>query len=265
MKKLYPLFVLIILFSGCVTNPLTGKRDMAFISNYQLFPMAYAQYNEFLSENIVVRGTADAEMVRRVGNNIAEAAQKLMAANGHPHYLVDYRWEFNLVQDNSINAWAMPGGKIVFYTGILPVTKNEDGLAVVMGHEVAHALLNHGQQRMSAGILQQIGALGVTLATANQSKEAQALIMLAFGVGSNLAGTLPFSRKHEHEADEFGLLLMAIAGYNPDEGAAFWERMTAVGGMGVPEFLSTHPSSINRIKNLQKFAPEARRKAAAFN
>ena len=237
---------------------------MALISNDELFPMAFSQYDEFLRENTVVRGTPDAEMITRVGNRLAAAAQRLLASEGHPDYFTEYRWEFTLIQDDSINAWAMPGGKIVFYTGILPITQNEAGIAVVMGHEIAHAILNHGQQRMSGGILQQIGALGVSIATANQSPEAQALIMLAYGVGSTVGGTLPFSRQHENEADEYGLLLMAIAGYNPDEGAVFWERMTAAGAGGVPEFLSTHPSPPNRVNNLRRYAPEAKQRAASF-
>jgi predicted Zn-dependent protease len=267
MKKLYVLFLftlIVLIFSGCHSNPLTGRRNMAFISNSQLFPMAFTEYNDFLRENTIVTNTPDALMVTRVGERLAEAAQKLLAAEGHPDYLKDYRWEFTLVQDDAINAWAMPGGKIVFYTGILPITQNEAGIAVVMGHEIAHAILNHGQQRMSAGILQQIGALGVSIATANQSPEAQALIMAAFGITSNLAGTLPFSRQHEKEADEYGLILMAIAGYNPDEGAAFWERMSRAGGGSVPEFLSTHPSDASRIRHMRNFSPEAKRRAARF-
>jgi len=263
-KKAYLVFFVILLFSGCVTNPLTGRNTMALISNAQLFPMAFAQYEEFLNENTVVTGTPEAEMLQRVGNRIAEAAQKWLTAEGQPNYLRDYRWEFTLIQDNSINAWAMPGGKIVFYTGILPVTQNEAGMAVVMGHEVAHQILNHGQQRMSAGLLQQIGMVGVAIATGNQSPELQAIAMTAFGVGSNLFGTLPFSRENEFEADRYGLILMAIAGYNPEEGAVFWERMSSLGGGSVPQFLSTHPSDVNRIRNLRGLVPEAKRTAARF-
>ena len=237
---------------------------MAFISNDQLFEMSFSQYEEFINESYVVTNTPEAEMIRRVGYRLADAAQKLLISEGRPNYLDDYQWEFTLVFDESINAWAMPGGKIVFYTGILPVTLNEAGIAVVMGHEIAHAILNHGQQRMSAGILQQIGALGVTIATANQSPAAQNLIMLAYGVGSNVGAALPFSRQHEHEADRYGLLLMAIAGYNPDEAADFWERMSSIGGGGIPEFLSTHPSPPNRVRNLQEYAPEAKSRAAGF-
>jgi len=264
MRKIHLLFLIFIVTLGCTINPLTGKRNMAFIPNSQLFPMAFSQHSDFLKESTIVRGTRDAEMIQRVGNRIADAAQRLLAAEGQPNYFRDYKWEFTLVKDDAINAWAMPGGKIVFYTGILPITKNEAGIAVVMGHEVAHAILNHGQQRMSAGILQQLGAMGVTVATANQSPEAQNLIMSAFGVSTTLGGTLPFSRQHEHEADRYGLILMAIAGYNPSEGAVFWERMSNAGGGSVPEFLSTHPSNANRIRNLRNIVPEAKRRAADF-
>ena len=264
MKKIFIPCIILLIFSGCVTNPLTGKQNMAFISNSQLFSMSFTQYNDFLKENKVVTGTPEAAMITRVGNKLADAAQKMLAAEGQSDYLKDYKWQFSLVEDDAINAWAMPGGKIVFYTGILPVTRNEAGIAVVMGHEIAHQILNHGQQRMSAGILQQIGALGVTILTANQSPEAQALILAAYGIGTNLAGALPFSRKHEYEADEYGLYLMAIAGYNPEEGAVFWQRMNASGAGRVPEFLSTHPSPPNRISNLRKLTPEAKRKASQY-
>ena len=264
MKKFYVIFLIILLFSGCVTNPLTGQVNMAFISNSNLFSMSFSQYDTFLKENKVVSGTSDAEMIRRVGNNLAAAAQKLLAEEGQPRYLKDYRWQFTLVQDNSINAWAMPGGKIVFYTGIMPVTRNEAGIAVVMGHEIAHQILNHGQQRMSAGILQQLGAVGVAVLTSNESRETQALILAAYGITTNLAGALPFSRKHEYEADEYGQILMAIAGYNPDEAVSFWRRMESAGSGKTPEWLSTHPSPPNRIKNLQSNSVKAKQRAAKF-
>jgi len=258
MKKLYAFFIAILLLFGCVTNPLTGKSTMAFVSNSSLFPMAFAQYSEFLSENSVITNTAESEMVVRVGERIAEAAQKWLAAEGFPNYLNDYRWEYNLVSDNAVNAWCMPGGKIVVYTGILPVTQTETGLAVVMGHEVSHALLNHGQQRMSANVLQQLGAITLSIFTDSD------LAMAAYGVGSTLLGTLPFSREHESEADRYGLILMAIAGYDPSEAVPFWERMAAMSGGGSIEFLSTHPSSNTRIRQLREWTPEAKQKAATF-
>jgi predicted Zn-dependent protease len=195
-------------------------------------------------------------MVERVGRNIRAAAEKWLASEGKSSYLKDYRWEYKLVESKEVNAWCMPGGKIVIYTGILPVTQTEDGLATVMGHEVSHALLNHGQQRMSAGVLQELGATVLSVATDS------ALLMAAYGIGTTLGGTLPFSRSHESEADHYGLILMAIAGYNPAAAVPFWQRMSAMGGGGTPEFLSTHPSSSTRIGQLQGWVSEAKTTAA---
>jgi predicted Zn-dependent protease len=261
MKKLYVFASILLLFSGCASNPLLGRSTMAFVDNRELFPASFAQYEAFLNENTVVSGTEDSAMVSRVGARLANAAQKWLASEGYSRYLDDYKWEYKLVLDNTVNAWCMPGGKIVVYTGILPLTQTEEGLAVVLGHEIAHALLNHGQQRMSAGVLQEIGAVGLSLVVGNQSSESQALAMTAYGAGSSLFGTMPFSRKHESEADHYGLILMAIAGYNPDEAIPFWERMAALGGGGTPEFLSTHPSDETRIKQLEAWLPEAKQKA----
>jgi predicted Zn-dependent protease len=204
-------------------------------------------------------------MVERIGINIRTAAEQWLAAEGNSDYLKDYQWEYNLVDSKEVNAWCLPGGKIVVYTGILPLTQTEDGLATVMGHEVSHALLNHGQQRMSASLLQQLGALGVTLggSAAGLSSDAQSGLMLAYGLGSQLGGTLPFSRSHESEADHYGLILMSIAGYNPEESVTFWGRMASLGG-GSIEFLSTHPSDETRIRQLQGWIPEAKDKARRF-
>jgi len=257
---------IVLLLSACVTNPLTGRSTMAFVGNSQLFPQSFAAYEEFLNESTVITGTADAQMVDRVGRRLAEAAQKWLAADGNEHYLDDYRWEYKLVDDDTVNAWCMPGGKIVVYTGILPVTQTEEGLAVVLGHEISHALLNHGQQNMSAGLLQQLGALGlmIGLGATDMSDDAQGLAILGYMLASQIAGTLPFSRSHESEADHYGLLLMAIAGYNPDAAPPFWERMTAAAGGGTLEFLSTHPSNTTRIRQLRGWSSEAREKAAGF-
>jgi predicted Zn-dependent protease len=266
MKKVCVLTAVLLLFLGCTANPLTGKKTMAFVPNASLFPSSFAQYNEFLSENTVVSRTADSAMVERVGAKLAEAAKKWLAAEGNESYLDDYQWEYKLVKDDTVNAWCMPGGKIVVYTGILPITQTETGLAVVLGHEISHALLNHGQQRMSGSVLQQLGAVGlaVGLELAGVSSDAQALARLAYGIGSEVGGALPFSRSHESEADQYGVILMAIAGYNPDEAVPFWERMAANGGAGFPEFLSTHPSGNTRIKKLQGWVPGAKEKAAEF-
>jgi len=253
------------LILACSTNPFTGNKDLNFVSNDQIFPTAFAQYDQFLKENKVIKGTPDAQRVVTVGQKIRAAAEKYLNANGYQGYLEGYQWEYNLVQDPAVNAWCMPGGKIVVYTGILPITKDEAGLATVMGHEVAHALVNHGAQRMSAGQLQQLGAVGVGVATSGQSTQAQQLWMQAYGVASEIGGTLPFSRKHENEADEIGLTLMAIAGYNPDRAVDFWKRMEANSGGGAPpEFLSTHPSGATRVANIQKNIPNAKAQAAKF-
>jgi predicted Zn-dependent protease len=266
MKKLFIILIAVLLFSGCASNPLTGKSTMAFVGNDQLFPMSFSQYEEFLNENTVITGTADAAMVTRVGERLAAAAEKWLASEDNAHYLDDYAWEYKLVADNTVNAWCMPGGKIVVYTGILPVTQTEEGLAVVLGHEISHALLNHGQQRMSASVLQQLGAVGLQLGLglAGLSETTQSLAMAAYGIGSQVGGTLPFSRSHESEADHYGLILMSIAGYNPDAAVPFWERMASVGGGGTPEFLSTHPSDATRIRQLAGWTPEAKQKAAEF-
>ena len=255
------------LVCACKTSPFTGKKTLNFVSNDQLFPLAFQQYNQFLTENKVVNGTTDSEMVKRVGQKIAVAAERYLTARGYPGYTKDYKWEYNLVDDELVNAWAMPGGKIVIYTGILPITQTETGLAMVMGHELAHALADHGAQRMSAGQLQQIGAVGVAVGTgvSGQSQEQQAAWMQAYGLGTTLAGMLPFSRKHETEADNIGVVLAAIAGYDPYEAPDLWRRMRdASGGEAPPEFLSTHPSSETRIANLTARAPEAVAEAKKF-
>ncbi|MEM6515727.1 MAG: M48 family metalloprotease [Bacteroidota bacterium] len=251
------------LILGCATNPFTGNKTLALVSNDNLFPQAFAQYDQFLSENKVVTGTAQSEMIKRVGQRIAVASERYLAARGFNDYLDDYRWEYNLVNDETVNAWCMPGGKIVFYSGILPVAENETAIAAIMGHEVAHALANHGQQRMSASYIQQ--GLAIAGNVALQDNQERAIFNQAYGVGSNVFGMLPFSRSHESQADEIGTYLMAIAGYNPDEAAELWKRMKAAsGGQAPPEFLSTHPSSDTRIEKLKALAPLAKEEAKKF-
>ncbi|AEH02519.1 M48 family metallopeptidase [Lacinutrix sp. 5H-3-7-4] len=253
----------VIIFFSCATNPFTGKSTLALVGNSQLFPTSFAQYNQFLSENNVVKGTKESEMISRVGQRIAVAAERWLNANGQQGYLSDYKWEYNLVNDNTVNAWCMPGGKIVFYTGILPVAENEAAIAAIMGHEVAHALANHGQQRMSAGILQQVGGVAGNVLIKDQ--QTLNIFNQAYGVGSQVGVMLPFSRSHETEADRIGLILTALAGYNPDEAANLWRRMgEASGGQAPPEFLSTHPATTTRIANLEALAPTAKEEARKF-
>jgi len=252
-----------LLFLSCAINPFTGKKTMALVPNSQLFPMAFQQYNQFLGESKVLTGTPESDMITRVGQRISIAAERWLNANGHQSYLKDYKWEYKLVDDKTVNAWCMPGGKIVFYTGILPIAQNETGVAAIMGHEVSHALANHGQQRMSAGMLQQVGAVAGNVAI--KDPKARAQFNQYYGVGSTVLGVLPFSRAHETEADRIGLYLMAVAGYNPDEAAELWKRMKAQsGGQAPPEFLSTHPSNDTRIANLKALAPQAKAEAKKF-
>lgn len=252
--------------AACKTNPLTGESNFNIYSNETIFPTSFAQYNGFLQENNVVTGTAEAQLIRDVGIRIKNAAQRWFNAIGHPEYLNGYEWEYNLVKDETVNAWCMPGGKIVFYTGIMPICENNDGVAVVMGHEVAHALLNHGAQRMSSGTLQQAGAgiLAVGTELAGTERQNQQLFMQAYGISTGL-GMLKYSRDHEREADKVGLYLTAIAGYDPYEASELWKRMQAEsGGQAPPEFMSTHPSTESRIQRLSELAPEAAKEAEKY-
>ena len=263
MRKLYLAVTLFLAVTACKTNPFTGKKVLNFFPNSQIFPMAFAQYDQFLNENNVIEGTAEARMITNVGQRISSAAERWLDANGYPGYLKNYKWQYTLVNDETVNAWCMPGGKIVFYTGILPITQTETGVAVVMGHEVAHALADHGAQRMSAGTLQQIGAVAGNIAI--QDPQKRNMFNQAYGIGSTVGLMLPFNRSHETEADRIGLQIMAIAGYNPDEAADLWRRMKAKsGGQAPPEFLSTHPSNDTRIANLTQWAPLAKQEAAKF-
>lgn len=265
MKKYLVFFGASCLFLACSTNPFTGKQSLNFVSNNEIFPAAFQQYDQFLKDNKVITGTADAKRVESVGIKIKSAAEKWLKAHGHNSYLDGYQWEYKLVDSPDVNAWCMPGGKIVVYTGILPITQDEAGLATVMGHEVSHALANHGAQRMSAAQLQQLGAVGVAVAAGGKSEQTQQILQQAYGLGSQVGVMLPFSRSHETEADQIGLILMAIAGYNPDQSLNFWQRMAAKsGGNAPPEFLSTHPSDATRIANLRKLLPEAKAEAAKF-
>ncbi len=263
MKKQITLVLLTLMVFACTTNPFTGKKTLALVPNSEILPMSFQQYDQFLSEHQVINNTVDAKMVKKVGRNISLAAKRYLTANGYAEYLKNYRWEYNLVKDPAVNAWCMPGGKIVVYTGILPVTKSEAGLAAVMGHEVAHALANHGQQRMSAGQLQALGAVAGNIAFMDDP-ENQAMFNVAYGVGSDIGVMKPFSRSHESEADRIGLILMAIAGYDPVESVNLWERMKQLGGQAPPEILSTHPSNQTRIDNIKSWIPTAKAEAKKF-
>ena len=253
-------FILCIFFAACSTNPLSGKSQLTLLPESELQTMAKQEYQQFLSTNKVVStsNNRDAEMVRRVGQRITNAVEKYYADKGLTDKLNGFKWEYNLVDDKAVNAWCMPGGKIVVYTGILPITQNEAALAAVVGHEVSHALLQHGNQRVSQGLLQQLGGVALSVAVANKPAETQNLFLGAYGVSTAVGVLLPFSRKHELEADRYGLIWTAMAGYNPQEAIGLWERMEkASNGQKPPEFLSTHPTEGRRIDQLKKYMPEA--------
>lgn len=242
---------------ACSTVPLTGRKQLSMIPSNEMLSMSFQQYDQFLNENKVSSNNHQSQMVKRVGQKIQGAVEQYLMDNGHAGLLEGYDWEFNLVENEQVNAWCMPGGKVVIYTGILPITKDETGLAVVMGHEIAHAIAEHGNERMSQQLLQQAGAVGLMVAMKEEPAETQMMWQAAYGIGSQYAVMLPYSRTHESEADHLGLIFMAMAGYNPQEAPAFWERMSAVGGAKPPEILSTHPSDETRINNLNKWMPEA--------
>ena len=253
------------LIFSCAQNPFTGTKSLNFVSNSQLFPSAFQEYSNFLKEHKVITGTADAQRVENIGIKIKNAAERWLKANGQSQYLNGYQWEYKLIESKELNAWCMPGGKIVVYSGILPVTQNDAGLATVMGHEVAHALANHGAQRMSAAQLQELGAAGVALATGGKSAEQQQMWQQYYGIGSQIGVMLPFSRNQESEADKIGLTLMALAGYNPESAIEFWGRMSAKSsGSAPPEFMSTHPADATRIANLKRLIPAAKAEALKF-
>jgi predicted Zn-dependent protease len=260
VRTLISAFLLGSLIIACTKNALTGKSQFTLLPESELQSMASQQYTQFLSTNKVVSASAnkDAEMVRRVGTRISTAVENYYREKGISDKLQGFNWEYNLVDDPAVNAWCMPGGKIVVYTGLLPITQNEAALAVVMGHEVCHALLQHGNQRMSQQMGAQAVQVGLQVALANKPAETQNLFLSAYGLGAQVGVLLPFSRKHELEADHWGLNVAAMAGYNPREAIPLWQRMEkASQGQKPPEFLSTHPSEGSRIKQIEKLLPEA--------
>jgi predicted Zn-dependent protease len=260
VQRITAFFIVIATIVACATNPVTGRKQAKLVSEQQLQAMATQEYRQFLSTNRAVSPSADrdAEMVRRIGNRIANVVTQYYKSIGQSEVLEGYKWEFNLVQNNDANAWAMPGGKVVVYTGLLPITRNEAALANVMGHEISHAIFQHGNERMSQGLFQQLGGAALSVALANKPQATQDLFLQAYGVGSSVGVILPFSRKHELEADRFGMRWAAMAGYNPREAINLWKRMEQQsGGKNPPEFLSTHPAPGNRIQQLEKYLPEA--------
>ena len=262
MKKIFVLAFAAstLLFNSCSTVPLTGRSRLNLVSNDQVLPMAFQAYSEFLTDNksiVLPASNAQASRVKMVGNKLINAVKQYMNNNNYGDLIKDYQWEVNVVQNKEQNAWCMPGGKIVVYTGILPVTQDDAGLATVMGHEIAHAIAGHSAEQMSQEMLAQgIGAAGGVALSKNP--QAQGIFNTLYGVGTPIA-MLSYSRSKELEADRLGLIFMAMAGYNPQSAISFWQRMgaSAQGKQKPPEFLSTHPSDASRIAQIQKYLPEA--------
>lgn len=266
MKKFISLTLLMLFMLSCSTVPITGRQRLNLVSDAEILPASFAQYEGFLKENKLSNDAKMTNEIQTVGKNISQAVDKFMRANGMVSEANAYRWEFNLIEDKAVNAWCMPGGKVVFYTGILPITQNRDGIAAVMGHEVAHAFAKHGQERMSTGTLLELGGAAVALGTANKDPKSKQIWNSAFGLGAQYGIALPFSRTHETEADKLGLVFMTMAGYNPQEAINVWIRMSQMSTGGAPpEFLSTHPSNETRIKNLKDYLPTAITEAKKYN
>lgn len=249
--------IVALVLTACTVVPLTGRRQLILMPQDSMLSMSVAEYGEFLKKNPPSSDKAGTAMVVRVGGNIQRAVERFFVEKGLGGKLSGYRWEFNLVDDKAANAWCMPGGKVVVYSGILPVTKDETGLAVVLGHEIAHAVVNHGNERMSQGMLAELGSVALDAALEEKPDETRALWNTAFGVGAQYGALLPFSRVHENEADHLGLIFMAMAGYDPREAPVFWKRMAQLGGAKPPEFMSTHPSDETRVRKLTEEIPEA--------
>ncbi|HOE69172.1 MAG TPA: M48 family metallopeptidase [Candidatus Omnitrophota bacterium] len=251
-------FAFILILAGCSTVPITGRKQLSFIPQGQLLSLSDESYKDVLSKSTLSTDAAKTSEVMEVGRNIASAAESFMRDNGMEKELANYNWEFNVIQDDKIvNAFCMPGGKIVVYTGILPVTQDKNGLATVISHEVAHAIANHGGERMSQELVVQAGGMGISQLMKSRPEQARQIMQQVYGAGAQYGVLLPYSRSHENEADHIGLILMARAGYDPKAAVAFWERMNKLGGAKVPEILSTHPATSRRIANIEKEIPEA--------
>jgi predicted Zn-dependent protease len=260
--KLSGLALAVLLFANaCSTVPLTGRNRLSFVSETEMQSAAAQSYNTLLKDpKTTVLNTADATRVKRIGQQIASAVTKYMNANGYAEQIKGFNWEFNLIKSEEVNAWCMPGGKVAVYTGILPVTKDDAGLATVMGHEIAHAIAQHSSERASkAAVAEGVGSL-IGAAAGNQSATTQTVINQVYGIGAQAGVLLPNSRKQELEADHLGLIFMSMAGYDPATAVSFWQRMaSASNGSKPPEWMSTHPADNTRIAQIQKDLPEAQK------
>lgn len=252
------LAIAVIVLIACATVPITGRKQLSLIPAGEMLGMSAQQYGTFLKDAKLSKNAEQTALVRKVGVNIQKSVERYMQRHGLSDQLAGYKWEFNLVESDEVNAWCMPGGKVVVYSGLLPVTKDEAGLAVVLGHEIAHAIAEHGNERVSQGLLAQLGGVALAVAIKDKPQQTQQLWMTAFGAGAQFGVLLPFSRLQESEADRLGLIFMAMAGYNPKEARDFWKRMSSqASGQKPPEFLSTHPSDETRIAKINEHLGEA--------
>ena len=249
----------LVFVSSCAEVGISGRQQLNFVPDGLMNSMSLQSYNEFISQNELSPDMQQREMVNRVGRRIARAVVAYCREYGMQDTISSYKWEFNLVDSNEVNAWAMPGGKVVVYTGLLPITQNEAGLATVMGHEIAHAFAKHGAERMSHSLIFELGGMALSKAVEEKPEQTRSLLLQAYGVGGQIGVMLPFSRVQESEADRLGLIFMAIAGYDPAEAITFWQRMSQAkkDQANYPEFLSTHPADATRIGDLQRHLDEA--------
>lgn len=256
MKKLQIVFsALLLLWAGCGSVPVTGRKQVLLVSDQEVLSTSLTQYRDYMKSAPRSASKTQSDMVTRVGKRIAAATEAYLRNNGLAAEIENFAWEFNLVKDNQINAFCMPGGKIVVYEGLMKLVSSDDELAVVVGHEVAHAVAKHSNERMSQQILTQYGAQILNQTLSQKSAAMQTIANQVYGVGAQYGMMLPFSRKHESEADYMGLIFMTMAGYNPDVAIGFWQKMSAGGGAKVPEIMSTHPSDERRIRDIQSALP----------
>lgn len=246
---------IMLFLTACSTVPITGRKQLSLIPESEMIAMGFAAYDDFLKENPPSSDRVNSSLVKEVGSSLSKSVDFFFNANNMGSRLQGYKWDFSLVNNNVPNAFCLPGGKVVIYSGILPLTADMNGLAVVVSHEIAHAVARHGNERMSQQLLVQFGAVALGAAMQEKPEETKQLFYLAYGAGSQL-GTLAYSREHEYEADKLGLIFMALAGYDPQSAVGFWERMSKLGGSKPPEFLSTHPTDANRIAKIKEALPE---------
>jgi predicted Zn-dependent protease len=251
---------LFLLLVSCSTVPITGRTQLDIVPNSTMLAMSFKEYDAFLTSHKLSSNREQTQMVKRVGERIQRAVEQYFAQNQLSRDLDGYSWEFNLVESDEVNAWCMSGGKVVVYTGILAITQDEAGLATVMGHEIAHAVAKHGNERMSQALMAEMGGTALSVALAQRPQQTRELWMTAFGLGAEVGVLLPYGRLQEEEADHLGLIFMAMAGYDPNAALAFWQRMSAKkDAKSPPAFLSTHPSDETRIREIKALLPEAMR------